>query len=54
LWNHEVCKTDTVTNVGDESFLLSGGIVNINYTRWLIFWLSSTNQRWLHHNDGIL
>jgi len=30
----------------------ASGIANINYTRWLLFWLSSRNQTWLHHNDG--
>jgi len=39
LWSHEVCKADMATNVGDEIFLLSVGLVNINYTRWLQFWL---------------
>ena len=48
----EVCKADTATNVGGKILSLSVGIVNINYTRWLLFWLSSTNQTWLHHNDG--
>jgi hypothetical protein len=55
LWSHEFCKADVATNFGDEPFLLSVGIVYINYTKMAaILVMSSTNKTWLHHNDGIL
>ena len=39
-----MCKADMATNVGDRIFLLSVGLVNINYTKMAaILDMSSTN-----------